>query len=295
MGERTAGGVRRRRGGALVAGVLALAVLCAAGLYVRARGDGLVLTRLGHSGRAGRDTGLDADLAAAVGGLAPDGAGVSVAVLDTATGEGGSYGGESDYDTASVVRVDILAALLLRAQDARRGLTAQESGYATAMVARDDGGATTALWHGIGGAAGLDAANARFGLTATRSAAGGLWQLTRTTAADQLALLRVVFGENSVLTAGSQRCARGLLARRNADERWGVPAAADSPSASTADSGRLQRPSTRRWDVDSIGEVRSAGHNLLIAVLSSGNASAQAGVTLVENAAREAAQTVLTG
>ncbi len=43
----------------------------------------------------------------------PDGAEVSVAVLDTGTGGAAAYG-TGLFDTASIVKVDVLAALLLQ-------------------------------------------------------------------------------------------------------------------------------------------------------------------------------------
>ncbi len=69
--------------------------------------------------------------------------------------------------TASVVKVDILTALLLAARDAGRDLTAAERAHAEAMIVRSDNDAATALWRVVGRAAGLDAANARLGLTRT--------------------------------------------------------------------------------------------------------------------------------
>ena len=62
-----------------------------------------------------------------------DGAQVSVAVLDPETGQSAVYG-DGAFDSASIVKVDILAALLLQAQDAGRELTAPEKSYATAMI-----------------------------------------------------------------------------------------------------------------------------------------------------------------
>ena len=50
---------------------------------------------------------------------------MSVAVLDMDSGASAVYG-EGAFDTASIVKVDILAALLLQAQDAGRQLTAAE-------------------------------------------------------------------------------------------------------------------------------------------------------------------------
>lgn len=83
----------------------------------------------------------------------------------------------------------------------------------------------TALLAAVGGAAGLDAANERLGLTDTTAAHA--WGRTRTTAADQLTLLEAVFGTDTRtgLSADSHTYPRGLMARVEADQQWGVSAA----------------------------------------------------------------------
>ncbi|WP_206308224.1 hypothetical protein [Streptomyces sp. A1277] len=109
---------------------------------------------------------LDAELAGAVEpllGAAPPA--LSVAVLDSGSGARAVYGGAAKtYETASIVKVDILAALLLRAQDEGRGLTAAERARAAAMIENSDNDSATALLAAVGGAAGLDAAKAAVGL-----------------------------------------------------------------------------------------------------------------------------------
>ncbi len=57
----------------------------------------------------------------------------------------------------------------------------------------------------IGGEAGLEAFNQLIGLTDTDVGSNGYWGLTQTTAADQIRLLQVVFGEDSVLDGVSRR------------------------------------------------------------------------------------------
>ncbi|MGN5377662.1 serine hydrolase [Streptomyces lasalocidi] len=93
------------------------------------------------------------------------------------------HGEDTAYDTASIVKVDILAAVLLQAQDAGRELTAQERAHAEPMIKQSDNAAADALWRQIGQADGLAAANKRLGLTSTTSGPGGRWGLTWTTAA----------------------------------------------------------------------------------------------------------------
>ncbi len=220
------------------------------------------------------------------------GAGVSVAVLDVASGDSATYG-DGAFDTASIVKVNILAALLLRAQDEHRGLTAQEKRYATAMIEVSDNASASALWTAIGKAKGLAAANERLGLTATEGGTGMLWGLTQTTAADQLTLLQQVFaknGEASALSGASRTYLQGLMGSIAADQDWGVSAAGATGTTGgrfALKNGWLPRTATGLWVINSIGRVTTAdGKEFLVAVVSNGNATMAKGVSLVEAAAR---------
>lgn len=223
----------------------------------------------------------------------PDDAKVSVAVLDVDSGESATYG-DAAFDTASIVKVDILAALLLQAQDEDRQLTASEKAYATAMIENSDNTSASALWRAIGKAEGLDAANERLGLTDTEGGDGMLWGLTQTTAADQLALLRQVFGDDSELSSASREYVQGLMGEIAVDQHWGVSAAAEG-SAWALKNGWLPRSTTGLWDINSIGRVTASdGSEYLVVALSNGNATKEKGISLVESAA-EAAVSVFTG
>ncbi|MFF4117777.1 serine hydrolase [Streptomyces sp. NPDC001714] len=229
----------------------------------------------------------DALLSSALGKVTvPSGAKVSAAVLDLDSGDSATYG-HSAFDTASIVKVDILATLLLQAQDADRHLTATEKAYATKMIENSDNTAASQLWDVIGKAAGLDAANRRFGLTSTEGGDGALWGLTQTTAADQLTLLQQVFGDDSKLSEASREYIRGLMKTVESDQRWGVSAAADG-SQFALKNGWLARSTTGLWDVNSIGRVTVGGTDYLVAVLSKGTVSQAKGISLVEAAAKAA-------
>ncbi|MEV6544193.1 serine hydrolase [Streptomyces sp. NPDC051665] len=204
-------------------------------------------------------------------------------------------GKDVPYDTASIIKVDILAALLLQAQDAGRGLTEQERTRAEAMIERSDNDAASALWREIGLAPGLGAVNKRLGLSSTVGGAGGTWGLTRTTVSDQIRLLRAVFTDDttsstsgSVLTATSRSYIRTLMTRIAAGQSWGVSAASDSGAGWALKNGWLQRSTTGLWDINSVGRVTSGTHHYLVAVLSDGNTSMTGGIAAVEHAARTA-------
>ncbi|MFI6407649.1 serine hydrolase [Streptomyces sp. NPDC050548] len=198
-------------------------------------------------------------------------------------------GKDVPYDTASIIKVDILATLLLQAQDAGRGLTQQEQSRAEAMIERSDNDAATALWRQTGQATGLETANKRLGLSSTVGGSGGKWGLTQTTATDQIRLLHAAFADDasaSALTTTSQNYIRTLMTRISAGQSWGVSAASDAGWA--LKNGWLQRSTTGLWDINSVGEVTSGTHHYLVAVLSNGNASMAGGIAAVESAARTA-------
>ncbi|MDF0376277.1 class A beta-lactamase-related serine hydrolase [Streptomyces sp. KA12] len=201
-------------------------------------------------------------------------------------------GKDASYDTASIVKVDILAALLLQSQDAGRHLTAQERALAEPMIRNSDNAATNALWREIGGAPGLEAANKRIGMTATKGGHGPKWGLTQTTASDQIRLLRCVFGgagpskADLQLNKESRAYIQSLMTRVASDQSWGVSAASGSSHA--LKNGWLQRTASGLWDTNSVGRVTVDGHSYLVAVLSDGSPSMNEGISVVERAAKQA-------
>lgn len=205
------------------------------------------------------------------------------------------HGADTAYDTASIVKVDILAALLLKAQDAGRHLTAQERGHAEPMIRRSDNAAANALWREIGRSSGLAAANKRLGLTSTTGGPGARWGLTRTTATDQIRLLRAVFDSGQTANAGSaalnstsRAYIRTLMSHVAPEQSWGVSALSGPGSQRALKNGWLQRNTSGLWDVNSVGQVTVKGHRYLVAVLSNGSASMTDGISLVERTARDA-------
>ncbi|WP_338056795.1 serine hydrolase [Streptomyces sp. ZAF1911] len=219
----------------------------------------------------------------------------AVAALDLSTGESVQVGAEHDFVTASIVKVDILATLLLQASDAGRSLTAQEQRQASVMIENSDNAAANALWDAIGGAEGLAKANLRLGLTETTPGPGVYWGLTQTTPADQLRLLQAVFGEDSVLSADARGYLRGLMGSVASDQDWGISAGLDDSGSVHLKNGWLARSESGLWVVNSIGRVEAGGDTLLLAVLCDGQASQKAGISLVEDLAERTRTAVTDG
>ncbi|MFD5800339.1 serine hydrolase [Streptomyces sp. NPDC127020] len=209
---------------------------------------------------------------------------MSVAMLDVESGAMATYGHDA-FDTASVVKVDILATLLLQAQDQGRRLSTEERAQSAAMIQKSDNDSTSALWTRIGSAPGLDAANERLGLLQTRGGQGTVWGITQTTAEDQIRLLQSVFGDKSPLSEASRTYIQDLMLHVVGSQTWGVSAASDSGTTALKN-GWLKRTQTKKWDVNSIGRIEHEGRVYLMAVLLNGCSTQEVGISIVEQASR---------
>jgi hypothetical protein len=218
---------------------------------------------------------------------------VSLSIRDRPTGFTFTYAPKVRTGTASIVKVDILIALLLRARAADRGLTAAEKALAAQMIKFSDNKAADTLWYEIGGSAGLAAANRKLGLRDT--VPSPVWGATATSAADQVRILRALTSATGPLTAGDRRYVLGLMQDVTPEQAWGVSAAARDRDPVALKNGWLPRPvDGGRWTINSIGRVRGAGHDFLIAVLSSRHPSMAAGIATVEHVAELVASAVST-
>jgi beta-lactamase class A len=211
---------------------------------------------------------------------------LSVAVIDRRSGRTFSYGGRRLFETASVVKVDILATLLLQAQRAHRTLSAPERSLATAMIEDSDNAAASELWSRIGGIAGSTRV---FGLSATKGGTGGDWGLTTTTAEDQARLVAALADPDGPLANADYLL--DLMSDVEDDQDWGVSAAARSGETVALKNGWLARTNQQnRWIVNSLGRISDADTDVSIVVLSRGQASYGAGIDMVEDIARATRQ-----
>jgi beta-lactamase class A len=217
---------------------------------------------------------------------------VAVAVDDLTSGTEAAYG-TGEFVTASIVKVDILAALLYERQKSGQSLATEDEDLATTMIENSDNDSASALYADIGGPAGLDQANQVFGLTHTTAATDGEWGLTSTTVDDQLRLLRQITVTPSVLTAAAQDYIQHLMGDVESDQQWGAPAAAGPGTAYLVKNGWLPNPSL--WSINSIGEIEDRGHRMLVTVLSDDNSSEASGISTIQAVARQAVSAVADG
>jgi beta-lactamase class A len=187
------------------------------------------------------------------------------------------------FDSASVVKVTILSALLRKLQQEHRGLTAAQRALATKMIEVSDNNAASALWSETGRTALQHFLNlAR--MKETQLGPGGYWGLTQITAHDEMTLLQLLTRTNSVLTTASRDYVLGLMAKVVSDERWGVPAGAPTDVTVHVKNGWLPQPA-HGWRINSIGSFSGTGHDYMIVVLSMDNPTMAYGVDTVQKVA----------
>ncbi|WP_239082724.1 serine hydrolase [Actinoplanes teichomyceticus] len=205
----------------------------------------------------------------------------SVAVHDAKTGATYAFRGDEHYETASVVKVQVLACLLLTVQDAGRRLTASEDSRANLMIRNSDNDATTSLFHQLGRQSAISRCNERLGLTDTT--VNSAWGLTRTTVRDQLRLLSELVDDEGPLSARGRAYVRTLMGTVAADQNWGVPAAARQGEQATVKNGWLQRSTENNlWIINSVGRITGDGVDVSVAVLSHRHQSRLGGIAVVE-------------
>lgn len=220
--------------------------------------------------------------------IAAHGGNASIAVYDRTTGLSVSVGGRSAYQTASVVKVDIVAALMLQHQADGTSLTAQEKQWAYAALTRSDNDGATNLFRAIGGVDGLNAANRKLGLAETEPSSS--WGMTTTTVNDQIRLLRSVSSSQGPLNAANRALLQGWMSDVIAAQRFGVTAGAtDAAKAVYVKVGWVDLDDEDGLlATNSIGRIVEDDHDWLVAVLSDHNESLDGGQALVDGAVAKA-------
>lgn len=203
-----------------------------------------------------------------------------IRVEDRRTGVECRYSEGRRFDSASVVKASILAAVLRWKQEAGTSLTSTEKSEATLMITQSDNNAATFFWNELG--------HARFqhylnlaAMTETIPGPGGLWGLTQITARDELQQLRLLTASNSVLNLTSRRYELNLMAHVISSQRWGTPSGAPSGLNIFVKNGWLPR-ATLGWRINSIGAFTGSGRDYMIAMVTDNNPTMSYGVTTIQ-------------
>ncbi|MER8028417.1 serine hydrolase [Streptomyces bauhiniae] len=233
------------------------------------------------SAKAGLAAKLSKDIGAA---LAKRKGSVALGVYEAGTKTTCTLRAGSAYDSASTVKVTVLATLLWDAKKHNRYLTGTETSLATAMITKSDNTATSKLWKQLG-ATKVKGFLKAAGMTKTTPGANGYWGLTQINVTDEQKLLKLVTAKNAVLSDNSRAYILKLMGKVVSSQRWGTPAGAPSTVAVHVKNGWLQR-STHGWRVHSLGTFNGGGHDYTITVLTQDNSTMDYGVTTIQNIAK---------
>jgi hypothetical protein len=240
------------------------------------------------SGKAELATKLQRDIQAAVNARSGS---IALGVYDRSTRTICTLRPTVRHNSASVVKVTVLAALLYEAQrDNQRSLTSREMSLARKMITVSDNDSTTALWNQLGRTK-IQRFLTAAGMTHTVLGPGGYWGTTEITVTDEQKLLKMLTASSTtstVLTPARRAYALKLMREVVSTQFWGTPYGAPSSVTKAVKNGWLQRTTDWRWRVHSIGAFKGNGHDYFITVLTTnanGN-SMQYGINTIQSIAK---------
>ncbi|MFI9339880.1 serine hydrolase [Streptomyces sp. NPDC052773] len=209
---------------------------------------------------------------------------IAVGVYDRTTKTTCTLRPSTAFDSASVVKVTVLATLLWDAKNQGRYLTDREASLAKAMITKSDNASTSTLWKQLGMTK-IKGFLAAAGMTQTKPGANGYWGLTQITVTDEQKLLKLITAKNTVLSDNSRAYILKLMSQVVSSQRWGTPYGVPSGVTVAVKNGWLSR-ATNGWRVHSIGAFKGGGHDYTITVLTHGNSTMNYGITTIQNVAK---------
>ncbi|PWI18247.1 hypothetical protein DI272_31970 [Streptomyces sp. Act143] len=209
---------------------------------------------------------------------------IAVGLYDRSTKTTCTLRPSTAYDSASVVKVTVLATLLWDAKKHNRYLTDRETTLAKAMITKSDNTATSTLWRQLG-LTKIKGFLSAAGMTQTKPGANGYWGLTQITVTDEQKLLKLITAPNTVLSDNSRTYIRKLMSQVISSQRWGTPYGAPSDVLVHVKNGWLQR-STHGWRIHSVGTFKGGGHDYMITVLTQDNSTMNYGITTIQGVAK---------
>ncbi|MCT9005136.1 serine hydrolase [Streptomyces sp. NPDC054766] len=233
------------------------------------------------SGKAGLAAKLQKDITAA---LANRRGTVAVGLYDRTTNTTCTLRATTAFDSASTVKVTVLATLLWDAKKHNRYLTSTETSLATKMITQSDNASTTKLWNQLG-LTKIKGFLTAAGMTKTTPGTGGYWGLTQINVTDEQKLLKLITAKNAVLSDNSRAYVLKLMGQVISSQRWGTPAGAPSTVAVHVKNGWLSR-SSNAWRVHSLGTFNGGGHDYMMSVLTVGSSTMDYGVATIQGVAK---------
>lgn len=191
------------------------------------------------------------------------------------------------FISASVIKVTIISALLLKKGGVSKLTTAQHN-LAWQMITQSDDDAATDLWDEVGLTA-MQKFLDRAGMTHTQL--NDAWGLTKLTAHDEMTLLHLLTTKGTVLSNASRGYVLYLMEHVIPSQRWGVPYGAPSGVTVHVKNGWLPYPDTNLsaddWHINSIGAFtgKNIAYQIVVLTEPRGAQSEGYGITTIEDAA----------
>ena len=192
---------------------------------------------------------------------------VTASLCDLRTGRVYSFNPGRPLRTASMVKIDILAALLHSYEQRHRSLSDEEKRTAQLMIEHSDNDAATTLFTTLGGPDVLNAFNASIGMTQTSSQWD--WGATVTTPYDEIALLRVLVLPSAVLTDDDRNFELQLMEHVVGYQRFGVGQGLPPEALVGLKNGWF--PYESGWGINTAGYVMLGNTEYLVAIQTGNN------------------------
>ena len=210
-------------------------------------------------------------------------------VYDVRTGCRFAYQPQLHNTTASVLKIEIMAGILLRAQNQGRGLTTAERNLIHPMITQSADPPASQLWSSLGGVGGMESLDQTFAMHNTTHASP--WGLTRTSAHDQVELIRqLIFGQYGPFQPSYRASARSYMQQVVPSQRWGITAGVPAGWAVPLKNGFFDSQCCR-WRANTSGAVLDpSGGGYAVTILSDGWPNLASGIPAVEDVSRAIAR-----
>ena len=222
------------------------------------------------------------------------GARFTAAVHDHRTGCRYELNGGLEITTASVIKAQVLAGVLLAAQEAGRRLSQSEAADVELMMHYSHNRPPTSrLYVRLGSAAGMEALDERFGIVGTSHTPW--YGRTVSTAENRTRLVEQLLIGGGPLSTESVQAAWEWMSGVSAAQSWGITAGLPAGYGAALKNGFFPM-SGAGWRLGTTGVVRDpTGGSYAMTVMTDNNPSESAGIALVEKIARHINAALTTG
>jgi len=204
---------------------------------------------------------------------------VTAALYDADSGATFGLNPGDVQETASIVKVEIMATALLEGQEDGEGIAPGEGALMVPMIEQSDNDDASTLWNDVGGRSAVAQDDAALGLTSTTPSYS--WGLTTTTALDQVDLVKAFAFPNAVLSTQSRSYGLSLMENVESGQNWGVSGGVP-PGPTVALKNGWSPLSANDWQVNSIGLISGDGRDYVLAVLTDGDPTEAYGIATIE-------------